>query len=452
MRESKPRWWKVVGSAILISIACIDPGNLQSDIKVSQAMGYKSIWVLFFSHIMLYFFQEMAIMIGCQSSQDLGKQISQSYQKRTAYFIWFSAELAIIAADVQEILGASIALKLLFGIDNLSSLPLIIAIVISVLYMQQVGQQLMELIFLVFVFLMALCFTANFIMLAPSWLDLLNGFIPNMPDSLEFTAVVGAIIMPQNLFLHSSLVLTRTDLQLPTKTLMRFLKIETAIVLVLSFFINFFLVSIFANPYYTDKDIELDNAGEHLRHFLPEVSATLWAIGLLCAGISSTATGALTGQYLMEGIFNMRISKIKRVLITRLITLVPCAIIIRFFDINSMINILNVVQFVELPFVIVPLLRFVSSKQIMGDRAYSLNKTIVLIALSGILQFINIYSIYQATGADTVETGAIFWILVTIQTLILLHLTFVPIDEHQPSIGIQTENDQLSMIYNNINL
>lgn len=446
MYKDQIRWWKIIGSAILISIACIDPGNLQGDIQVSQAMGYKSIWVLFFSHIMLYFFQEMAIMIGCQSSQDLGKQISQSYSKVTAYFIWFSAELAIIAADVQEILGASIALKLLFGIDNLASLPLIIAIVIAVLYMQQVGQQLMELIFLVFVFLMALCFMANFVMLAPSWTDLINGFIPNLPNSLEFTAVVGAIIMPQNLFLHSSLVLTRTDLQLPTKTLMRFLKVETAIVLVLSFFINFFLVSVFANPYYTNKDIDLENAGEHLRHFLPEVSSTFWAIGLLCAGISSTATGALTGQYLMEGIFRMRISKIKRVFITRLITLIPCAIIIKFFDVNKMINILNVVQFIELPFVIVPLLRFVSSKQIMGDRVYSYKKTIMLITFSVILQLINLYSLNQSVGTDSMETAAIFWILVTVQTLILGHLIFVQIDEHQPSMALQTENDQISMM------
>jgi NRAMP (natural resistance-associated macrophage protein)-like metal ion transporter len=446
MQKDQIRWWKVIGSAVLISIACIDPGNLQGDIQVSQVMGYKSIWVLFFAHIMLYFFQEMAIMIGCQSSQDLGKQISQSYSKLTAYFIWFSAELAIIAADVQEILGASIALKLLFGIEYLTSLPLVILIVIGVLYMQQVGQQLMELLFLVFVFLMALCFMANFVMLSPNWLDLLNGFIPSIPNSLEFTAVVGAIIMPQNLFLHSSLVLTRTDLQMPTKTLMRFLKIETGIILVLSFFINFFLVAVFADPYYSDKDIDLENAGEHMRHFLPDVSSTLWAIGLLCAGISSTATGALTGQYLMEGIFRMRISKIKRVFITRLITLVPCALIIKFFDVNKMINILNVVQFIELPFVIVPLLRFVSSSRIMGTRVYSFSKTILLIVLSVILQLINLYSLYDAIGADTFETSAIFWILVTIQTLILGHLIFVQIDEHQPCMTFETQTDQLSMM------
>jgi NRAMP (natural resistance-associated macrophage protein)-like metal ion transporter len=429
MFKEETKWWKVIGSAILISIACIDPGNLQGDIQVSQAMGYKSIWVLFFSHIMLYFFQEMSIIIGCQSSQDLGKQISLSYKKHTAYFIWFSAELAIIAADVQEILGASIALQLLFNISNLASLPVVIAIVLFVLYIQQIGQQLMEFIFLIFVFLMALCFMANFVMLSPNWINILKGFIPSIPNSLEFTAVVGAIIMPQNLFLQSSLVLTRNHLNVPLKRLIKLLKIETAIILVLSFFINFFLVSVFADPYYADKDIDLSNAGESLQKFLPKISASFWAIGLLCAGISSTATGALTGQYLMEGIFNMKISKLKRILITRLITIIPCALIMYFCDVNQIINLLNIVQFVELPFVIIPLIRFVSSRGIMGHRCYSRRKICLVIFLSGLLQAINLYSLHDAVGGGSLEMNVIFGVLVALQTLILAYISFTPIIE-----------------------
>lgn len=440
MFKTEDHWLKVVGGAILVSIACIDPGNLQGDIQVSQAMGYKSIWVLLFAHIMLYFFQEMAIMIGCQSTQDLGRQISQSYSKPTAFLIWFSAELAIIAADVQEILGASIALKLLFGLSNLSGLPIIIGVVILMLYLQQFGQQVMELVFLIFVSLMAMCFIANFIMISPDWKDLANGFIPNTPKTLEFTAVIGSIIMPQNLFLHSSLVLTRNQLNVSTNRLIDLLKIETVIVLILSFVINLSIVSVFADPHYAGKQIDLENAGHYLKHFLPSLSASLWAIGLLCSGISATATGALTGQFLMEGIFDIKISRTIRILLTRLITVVPCVIIILYFDVNRTINLLNIIQFIELPFVIIPLLRFVASRGIMGKRCFSNFKWYALVSLSLFLQIINLFSLYSAVGSKSAGSQIVYWALVTVQTVFLSYLALVKISEHKPVTEIVMED------------
>lgn len=192
-----------------------------------------------------------------------------------------------------------------------------IVIVIAMLSIQELGQKVFELIFAVMVLMMFVCFSVNFFYNSPPILKLLDGLIPNLPNSISFTGVIGAIIMPQNIFLHSSLVQTRKDQGFPKKTMIHMFMVETIVILILSFFINFTICTLFADPKYKDENIILENVGDYLVAFLPSVSKYFWGLGLLASGLSSTASGALTGQYLMNGIFDFKVSRMKRIVLTR---------------------------------------------------------------------------------------------------------------------------------------
>lgn len=199
----------------------------------------------------------------------------------------------------------------------MTGLVLTVLIVIGVLSLQEIGQNIFEGIFGVMVFIMFLMFSINFFCSSTRFIDVMSGLVPNIPRSLSFTGVIGAIIMPQNIFLHSSLVQTRKEFNFSTKTKIRMYSIETIVILVVSCFINYSICCLFANPKYKDVNITLENVGDNLVDFLPSVSKVFWGLGLFASGISSTASGALTGQYLMNGIFNFQVSRLKRILITR---------------------------------------------------------------------------------------------------------------------------------------
>jgi NRAMP (natural resistance-associated macrophage protein)-like metal ion transporter len=193
----------------------------------------------------------------------------------------------------------------------------VIVITIGILSLQELGQKIFECIFGILVLMMFVFFSINFWYSSPPFGKIMDGLIPNIPDSLSFTGVIGAIIMPQNIFLHSSLVQTRKSQNFSDKTKIRMYIIETVFILFISCLINFTICSLFAQPKYKDVEITLENVGDHLVDFLPSASKVFWGLGLFASGISSTASGALTGQYLMNGIFNFQVSRIKRIVITR---------------------------------------------------------------------------------------------------------------------------------------
>ena len=431
MRASS--WYQIIGSSILISIACIDPGNLLGDIQVAQKMLYKSIWVITMSHILLYFFQELAFVVSCKSENDLGELIKLNYPRSMKLFLWLSSELAIISADIQEILGATIALRLLTGLSDWIGIPVIIVLAIAILFLQEIGQRALEFGFLVMVAVLGICFFINFIMSSPEWLKVADGFIPSIPNSWEFTAVIGAVIMPQNIFLHSSLVQTKFHIERDKKYFIKIFRTETVVILIISCIINISLTALFSKPEYSEKDISLENVHIYLKKFLPQVSFYFWAFGLLSSGLSSTTSGALTGQYIMNGIFDFKFSRTKRILITRLITLLPCYLIILWTDVNKIMNILNIVQFVQLPFVIIPLIKFANNKKIMNDEPYSQRKLGFIVLCASFLQLINVYSIIQVMEEfSPLAKGMVILFLVS-QFGIIFFLAFARLEEQSKS-------------------
>ena len=442
--DKQVHWIKIVGSSILVSIACIDPGNLVGDIDVAIEMRYKALWVLFIAHIMLFFFQEMSIDVSAYSGKDIGTHIGLKYNNGVKYFIWISAEIAIIAADIQELLGMSIGFRLMTGISETASLFLSILIVFVVLYLQQISQALIEIVFFIFVGILTLCFMINFIAIKPDFFEILSGFIPNKPESLAFTGVIGSIIMPQNLFFQSSLVNTRSDLKLPPKRLSKIIKIETIGIIIVSFFINMFVVGVFSDIRFAGADITLENVGLNLATLLSSWSAKLWAIGLFFSGLASTTTGALTGQYLMDGIVRLKVNKLTRILITRLLTLIPCILIVVFFNVNRIMGLLNIIQFVQLPFVVIPLLRLVLNRSVMKERKYSTVHVVIISILSALLQMINVYSIYESFKGMSNHPILFVSILVAIQVILMLVVAL--------SIMKKEEKEESKVVFDEVSL
>ena len=418
---------KIMGSAIIISIACLDPGNLLGDIQIAQSMSFKASWVILMAHFLLYFFQELSFVVSVRSGNDLAQLIRLNYPNGLKLFIWISSELAIISADVQEILGAAIALNILTGLSNLIGIPLIMFIVIGILFLQECGQKLFESAFFMMVGILSVCFFINFFMVKKEWPAFFDGFIPDIPRSWEFTAVIGAIIMPQNIFLHSSLVLTRRNMDYPQNSLIRAFRIETVLILIMSCLINIAVTSTFADPFYKDKNITLENTHIYLVENLKEVSKYLWGFGLLASGISSTSSGALTGQYLMEGIFNFRLSRIIRSIVTRAITLIPCYLIILFFNVNRIMNLLNIIQFVQLPFALIPLMKFAYSNTIMDYKRYSARKMAFLVICSIFLQVINIYSMLEVAREMNAFWKIVIGVLIVGQLMFIVFLSQIKI-------------------------
>jgi Mn2+/Fe2+ NRAMP family transporter len=187
----------------------------------------------------------------------------------------------------------------------------------------------------------------------------------------------------------------------------------------ISFLINFFLICILANPYNKDKEFDLSNAGTYLQVFLPKISAFLWALGLLSSGLSST-TGALRGQFIMDGIFNTKISRIKRIIVNRTITLIPCLFIILTVNVENIMSILNIVQFVQCPFAIIPLIKFAMNEHIMNEKNLKDINCYSLIFFSLLLQFINVYGIFNV--ASDIQFSIGWWILII---AILIYLGFL---------------------------
>jgi natural resistance-associated macrophage protein len=442
-RPKTPKAWKMIGTAIIISIACIDPGNLQGDIDLSRDMHYKSIWVILLAHVLLFFFQEMSLTVGTVSGQDLGNLIRLGYSKKMAIFLWLSSELAIIGADVQEVLGSAIALKILLQINYYWGLAITIVLVLIILSMQEFGQRIFEGFFALFVLMMFICFSVNFVSSDPPIKKLLWGFVPNIPQSISFTGVIGAIIMPQNIFLHSSLVQTREKFDFSKKTKIKIFRIETIVILIISFGINFTICTLFSDPKYKDEDIKLENVGDYLVHFLPSISKYLWALGLLASGLSSTTSGALTGQYLMNGIFDFKVSKLKRILITRAITIIPCALIIAFFDVDKIMFLLNLVQFIQLPFAIVPLLKMYNTPSVMVDYEISKCKFFTLIVFSFFIQIFNIFSICDVVKDFQIGWRVLVYVLTGLHTLFIVYFAWLPVR----SFKIPSQSEKYESLY-----
>ncbi|CAE1253090.1 SLC11A2 [Acanthosepion pharaonis] len=367
------------GPGFLMSIAYLDPGNIESDLQTGAIAKYKILWVLFWSTVMGLLLQLLAARLGSVTGLNLAQMCYKEYPKVPRLLLWFMMELAIIGSDIQEVIGSAIAINLLSN----QKIPIWAGVLITgidtftFLFLESAGLRKLEALFGALITTMAISFSYMFFTVKPDVIEILKGLaIPwcsgCSKDAIQqMVGIIGAVIMPHNIYLHSSLVLSRAiDHRSPQqiKEANKYYSIESSIALFISFIINLFVVSVFAAAF-TGKEATLYGAGIWIAKNYSITMKIIWGVGVLASGQSSTMTGTYAGQFIMEGFLNIHWAKWKRVLMTRSIAMVPTILVAilatNYLDIMN--NWLNVLQSVELPFALFPILHFTNSRRIMGN-------------------------------------------------------------------------------------
>ncbi|XP_019630554.1 PREDICTED: natural resistance-associated macrophage protein 2-like [Branchiostoma belcheri] len=452
--------WAFTGPGFLMSIAYLDPGNIESDLQSGFVAQYKLLWLLLLAHIMGLVLQRLSARLGVVSGMHLAEVCHSQYPRVPRLALWVMVEIAIIGSDMQEVIGSAIALNLL----SAGKIPLYGGVLITItdtfvfLFLDKYGLRKLEAFFAFLITVMALTFGYEYGTVGPNQVEVLKGlFIPGCADcgykgAAQAVGIIGAVIMPHNLYLHSALVKSR-DVDRNKKEDVReanmYFFIEAAIALFVSFIINLFVVCVFAeglhnvtnqelynlctkngNPhaaiFNTTGDVEVDiyKGGVFLGCKYGIAAMYIWAVGILASGQSSTMTGTYSGQFVMEGFLNLHWSRWKRVLLTRSIAIGPTIFVAAFRGVNDltgMNDFLNVLQSLQLPFALVPILTFTSMSGIMDDfKNGVLNKLLVCslaIAVLGINFYLGFISIKQLPK---------HWALYTfIAVLVLAYVTFV---------------------------
>ncbi|XP_061113445.1 natural resistance-associated macrophage protein 2-like isoform X1 [Conger conger] len=401
--------WAFTGPGFLMSIAYLDPGNIESDLQSGAKAEFKLLWVLLGSTIIGLLLQRLAARLGVVTGMHLAEMCNRQYRTVPRIILWLMVELAIIGSDMQEVIGCAIAFSLL----SAGRIPLWGGVLITIidtfvfLFLDKYGLRKLEAFFGFLITIMAITFGYEYVMVRPDQGKLLKGmFVPYCegcgPVQLQqAVGIVGAVIMPHNIYLHSALVKSR-EIDRSSKEKVReankYYFIESAIALFISFLINVFVVAVFAEAFFGRRNSEVNEicnqtGSLHLNLF-PQNNETLqvdifkgglvlgcffgpaalyiWAVGILAAGQSSTMTGTYSGQFVMEGFLNLRWSRFARVLLTRSIAITPTLLVAIFQDIQhltGMNDFLNVLQSMQLPFALIPIMTFTSLPSIMSEFA-----------------------------------------------------------------------------------
>ncbi len=382
---TKTTFWKklfaFLGPAYLISVGYMDPGNWATDIAGGSQFGYSLLWVLLMSNLMALLLQSLSARLGLVRGLDLAQASRATYHPVINYFNWFLAEIAIAACDLAEVIGMAIGLQLLFDLPLLIGVSITVIDTLLILVLQKNGIRKMEAFIIGLITIIGLAFIAELIFAKPDGVALIKGFIPSLPNySALYIAIgiIGATVMPHNLYLHSSLVQTRKIDRSKSgiKEAIKFNFIDTSIALNMALFVNGAILILAASAFYTtghNEVSEIQDAHGLLNDILGnKLAPILFAVALIAAGQSSTLTGTLSGQIVMEGYLNLRIQPWLRRLITRLVAILPAFFTIYFLGegaTGQLLILSQVILSMQLGFAIIPLIHLTSDKSKMGEFA-----------------------------------------------------------------------------------
>ncbi|KAI4307243.1 hypothetical protein L6164_030450 [Bauhinia variegata] len=495
--NEKPGWRKFlsyVGPGFLVSLAYLDPGNLETDLQAGANHRYELLWVILIGLVFALIIQSLAANLGVTTGKHLSELCKAEYPLFVKYCLWLLAELAVIAADIPEgtlknfaVIGTAFALNILFHIPVWVGVLLTGFSTLLLLGLQRFGVRKLELLITVLVFVMAGCFFGEISYVRPPASDVLKGmFVPKLSGQEatgDAIALLGALVMPHNLFLHSALVLSR---KVPSSVrgindACRYFLIESGFALFIAFLINVAVVSVSGAVCSTDNlsnedtdrcsDITLNSASFLLQNVLGKSSSTIYGIALLASGQSSAITGTYAGQYIMQGFLDLKMKTWARNLMTRTIAITPSLIVSIIggsAGAGRLIIIASMILSFELPFALIPLLKFSSSTTKMGPHKNS----IIIIVISWILGLgiigINVY--YLSTGfvgwlihsslpkVANVFIGIIVFPLMGIYVVSVIYLTLrkdivktfietknVPIMQNRLEKGLTDPNEQVEM-------
>ena len=403
-----------VGPGYMVAVGYMDPGNWATAIAGGSKFGYALLFVALLSNIMAIILQALCARLAIGSGRDLAQACRDAYPGWAAYPLWLFAETAIIATDVAEVVGTAIGLNLLFG------LPLEIGVVLTaldvfiVLMLQRLGFRYLEAFIITLLGIIAICFAVQIGLADPNWGAVIRGFAPTTeivtnPEMLYLAlGIIGATVMPHNLYLHSAIVQTRAygDTQSEKREALKFATIDSTVALMLALLVNASILILAASAFHghgkTDV-VELGQAHALLAPLLGSGFApTLFGIALLCCGLNSTVTATLAGQAVMEGFIEMRIAPWMRRLVTRGIAIIPAAGVTLFYgnaETGKLLILTQVVLSLQLPFAIVPLVQFTASRAKMGDLVAPRLLTGIAILIAVVIIALNVKLIHDFLGS-----------------------------------------------------
>ncbi len=433
-----------LGPAYLVSVGYMDPGNWATDLQGGAKFGYQLIWVLLMSNLMALLLQSLSARLGIVTRRDLAQANRETYPPVVNFCLYILAELAIAACDLAEVLGMAIGIYLLTG------LPLIWGTIITVLdtflflILQRYGIRKMEAFIISLVAIIGGSFLVEIILAKPDMGQVIKGFVPHAlnHESLYIAVgIIGATVMPHNLYLHSALVQTRkiTRDRKGIQRAIKFNMIDSTIALNAAFLVNAAILVLAASAFFTSGNTQvaqIQDAHKLLEPLLgSKLAPILFAVALIAAGQSSTLTGTLAGQIVMEGYLQLRINPWLRRLLTRLIAIVPAVLVILIYGeekVDALLVFSQVLLSLQLGFAVIPLIHFVSDKDTMGEFAIKTRTRIISWLVAGVLVFLNVKLVAEETFKLFASDAMWYWKVLLLIGLILfislfLIMTFLPL-------------------------
>lgn len=409
------------GPAYLVSVGYMDPGNWATDLAGGSKFGYTLIWVLLMSNLMALLLQSLSARLGIVRGRDLAQANRETYPKTVNFFLYLLAEVAIAATDLAEVLGMAIGIHLLTGLPLIWGVAITVFDTLLLLLLQRMGIRKMEAFIIGLVAVVGISFLVEILLAKPDLSEIATGFVPTFPNEEALyiaIGIIGATVMPHNLYLHSALVQTRkiTKTKEGIKQALKYSFADAAIALNIAFLVNAAILILAATVFFKNGMMEVAEIKEAHRLLSgllgSKVAPILFAVALIAAGQSSTITGTLAGQIVMEGYLRLRINPWIRRLLTRLLAIIPAIIVIYLFgdqEVDSLLILSQVILSMQLGFAIIPLIHFVSDKATMGTFVI---KPIVKVAawvIAAILVYLNIRMVLNEAGDFFATSQNYFW-------------------------------------------
>lgn len=398
------------GPGLMVAVGYMDPGNWATDIAGGARYGYKLLCVILLSNLFAILLQHLALKLGIATDRDLAQACRDSFRKPVSIMLWLLAEIAIAATDMAEVIGSAIALNLLFGLPLAVGVSITVLDVLLLLFLQHKGFRVLESIVAGLIFLILFCFGYEMLVSRPDFQEITKGLLPTTevvtdPDMLYIAiGILGATVMPHNLYLHSSIVQTRDFPRTDTgrKKAIWFATIDSTVSLMLAFFINAAILILSAAAFHVSGNravADITDAYHLLDPLLGvKLASILFAVALLASGQNATLTGTLSGQIVMEGFLNLAMKPWLRRLITRLIAVLPALAVALLYGEQGTAELLvlsQVILSLQLSFAVVPLVKFTSNRLKMGPFVNPRWMTITAWAVAVIIISLNGYLLFQ---------------------------------------------------------
>jgi manganese transport protein len=422
--KKKVGWRRILaffGPAYLVSVGYMDPGNWATDLQGGSHFGYTLLWVLLMSNLMALLLQTLSARLGIVRGRDLAQANRETYPRPVNFLLYILAEVAIAATDLAEVLGMAIGINLLTGLPLIWGVSITVFDTFLLLFLQRLGMRKMEAFIIGLVAIVGLSFLIEIIMAKPVFGEIVTGFVPSLPNEHALyiaIGIIGATVMPHNLYLHSALVQTRKIAKTKEgiKQALKWSFIDSAVALNVAFLVNAAILILAATTFFKKGLVEvaeIKEAHQLLSGLLgSSLAPVLFAVALIAAGQSSTVTGTLAGQIVMEVYLRLRINPWMRRLLTRLLAIVPAILVIAIAgekEVDGLLVLSQVILSMQLGFAIIPLIHFVSDKKTMGDYAI---KPVVQVAawiVTAILVYLNIRMLTNEVSSFFAQAGSIYW-------------------------------------------